>query len=162
MLRCPLSFPLSKSYGARPTRAAICLRLIFPSSGNRAMSVKASTGYARCASRARRFRRLLYRPPPIADPLKLSQTTNVPTRFRRVSDLGRLTNRFFLKDRCALPDQMSFSLARSWRAFVLAKEDRRGANKNAITIFVFSITAKDFSHGVLLDGKGAILFVSQA
>src|SRR5262245_28072232 len=42
MLRCPLSFPLSKSYGARPTRAAICLRLIFPSSGNRAMSVKAS------------------------------------------------------------------------------------------------------------------------
>jgi hypothetical protein len=37
---------------------------------------------------------------------------------------------------------MSFSLARSWRAFVLAKEDRRGANKNEITIFVFSITAK--------------------
>src|SRR5262245_24582093 len=95
-------------------------------------------------------------PPPIAGPLKLSQTTNVPTRFRRVSDLGRLTNRFFLKDRCALPDQMSFSLARSWRAFVLAKEDRRGANKNEITIFVFSITAKDFSHGVLLDGKGTI------
>ena len=71
-----------------------------------------------------------------------------------MSDLGRLTNRFFLKDRCALPDQMSFSVARSWRAFVLAKEDRRGANKNEITIFVFSITAKDFSHGVLLDGKG--------
>src|SRR4030095_6765338 len=44
MLRGPLSLPLSKSYGARPTRAAICLRLIFPSSGNRAMSVKASTG----------------------------------------------------------------------------------------------------------------------
>src|SRR5215813_13458355 len=44
MLRCPLSLPLSKSYGARPTRAVICLRLIFPSSGNRAMSVKASTG----------------------------------------------------------------------------------------------------------------------
>src|SRR5512132_3449697 len=44
MLRCPLSLPLSKSYGARPTRAAICLRVIFPSSGNRAMSVKASTG----------------------------------------------------------------------------------------------------------------------
>ena len=40
----PLSLPLSKSYGARPTRAAICLRLIFPSSGSRAMSVKASTG----------------------------------------------------------------------------------------------------------------------
>src|SRR6266403_1376056 len=44
MLRCPLSLPLSKSYGARPTRAAICLRPIFPSSGSRAMSVKASTG----------------------------------------------------------------------------------------------------------------------
>src|SRR5262249_46388059 len=73
--------------------------------------------------------RLLYRPPPIVGPLELSQTTNVPTRFRRVSDLGRLTNRFFLKDRCALPDQMSFSLARSWRALVLVKEDRRGANK---------------------------------
>jgi len=71
-----------------------------------------------------------------------------------VSDLGRLTNRFFLKDRCALPDQMSFSLARSWRAFLLAKEDRRGANKNEITIFVFSITAKDFSHGVLRMEKG--------
>src|SRR5215472_11159373 len=75
---------------------------------------------------------------------------------RHVERAGRLTNRFFLKDRCALPDQMSFSLARSWRAFVLAKEDRRSANKNEITIFVFSITAKDFSHGVLLDGKGAI------
>src|SRR6516225_8285543 len=62
----------------------------------------------------------------------------------------------------ALPDQMSFSVARSWRAFVLAKEDRRGANKNGITIFVFSITAKDFSHGVLLDGKGAIVFASLA
>src|SRR5262249_15123614 len=58
------------------------------------------------------------------------------------------------------PDQMSFSLARSWRAFVLAKEDRRGANKNEITIFVFSITAKDFSHGVLLDGKGDPLRVA--
>ena len=94
--------------------------------------------------------------------MKLSQTTNVPTRFRRVSDLGRLTNRFFLKDRCALPDQMSFFLAHSWRAFVLTKRDRHGANKNEIAIFVFSVTAKDFSHGVLLDGKGAILFASEA
>src|SRR6516165_10832167 len=45
MLRCPLSLPLSKSYGARPTRAAICLRLIFPSSGNRAMSVKGADAW---------------------------------------------------------------------------------------------------------------------
>src|SRR5262245_12382548 len=71
----------------------------------------------------------------------------------RVSDLGGLTNRFFLKDRCALPDQMSFSLARSWRAFVLAKKDRRGANKSEITIFVFSITAKDFSHGECMSSE---------
>src|SRR5262250_1665358 len=95
-------------------------------------------------------------PPPIAGPLKLSQTTNVPTRFRRVSDLGRLTNRFFLKDRCALPDQMSFSLARSWRAFLLAKEDRRGANKNEITIFVFSITGEGLFSWRAPDGKGMI------
>src|SRR5262249_46269267 len=39
-----LELTVSKAYGARPTRAAICLRVIFPSSGNRAMSVKASTG----------------------------------------------------------------------------------------------------------------------
>jgi hypothetical protein len=75
---------------------------------------------------------------------------------------SRLTNRFFLKDRCALPDQMSFFLARCCRAFVLAKGDRHGANKNEIAIFVFSVTAKDFSHGVLLDGKGVILFASEA
>ena len=41
---------------------------------------------------------------------------------------------------------MSFFLAHSWSAFVLAKGDRHGANKNEITIFVFSVTAKDFSH----------------
>ena len=57
---------------------------------------------------------------------------------------------------------MFFLLAHSWSAFVLAKGDRHGANKNEIAIFVFSVTAKDFSHGVLLDGKGAILFASEA
>src|SRR5260370_34773079 len=57
---------------------------------------------------------------------------------------------------------MSFFLARCCRAFVLAKGDRHGANKNEIAIFVFSVTAKDFSHGVLLDGKGAIRFASEA
>ena len=41
---------------------------------------------------------------------------------------------------------MSFFFAHSWSAFVLAKRDRHGANKNEITIFVFSVTAKDFSH----------------
>src|SRR6516165_8478682 len=44
MQRCPLSLPLSKSYGARPTRAAICLRLIWPSSGNKATRVKGERG----------------------------------------------------------------------------------------------------------------------
>jgi hypothetical protein len=53
---------------------------------------------------------------------------------------------------------MSFFLAHSWRAFVLTKGDRHGANKNEIATFVFSITVKDFSHSVLLDGKGPILF----
>jgi hypothetical protein len=53
---------------------------------------------------------------------------------------------------------MSFFLARSWRAFVLTRGDRHGANKNEIATFVFSITAKDFSHSLLLDGKGPILF----
>src|SRR6516225_1289944 len=48
MQRCPLSLPLSKSYGARPTRAAICLRLIWPSSGNNATRVKASVGPTPC------------------------------------------------------------------------------------------------------------------
>jgi hypothetical protein len=60
--------------------------------------------------------------------------------------MGRLTNRFFLKERCTLPNQMSFFLAHNWSAFVLAKGDRHGANKNEIAIFVFSVTAKNFSH----------------
>ena len=38
-------------------------------------------------------------------------------------------------------------------AFVLAVGDRDSANKNKAAIFVSSIAAKDFSHGVLLDGK---------
>ena len=36
------------AYGARPTRAAICLRLIWPSSGNNATRVKASVGPTPC------------------------------------------------------------------------------------------------------------------
>ena len=41
-----------------------------------------------------------------------------------------LMNRFFLKDRCALPDQMSFLSACSRRTLVLAHRDRNRANKN--------------------------------
>jgi hypothetical protein len=37
------STPVNAAVSKRPTRAAICLRLILPSSGGRAMSVKAST-----------------------------------------------------------------------------------------------------------------------
>jgi len=66
--------------------------------------------------------------------------------FAGVRSKGRLTNRFFPKDRCTLPNQMFFLLAHSWSAFVLAKGDRHGANKNEIAIFVFSVTTKGFSH----------------
>jgi len=59
----------------------------------------------------------------------------------------RLTNRFFLEDRCALPNQMCFFPTFPWRGFVLAVRDRDRANMNEIPISVFDITAKDFSHG---------------
>src|SRR6516165_9840049 len=59
----------------------------------------------------------------------------------------RLTNSFFLKDRCSLSDQMSFILASNWRAFILAMRDRDRANKNEIEIFVFSVTSNDLPRG---------------
>src|SRR5216683_1715763 len=43
MQRLPRSFPLSRLNGARPARAAICLRLSIPSSGNCASRVLEST-----------------------------------------------------------------------------------------------------------------------
>jgi hypothetical protein len=43
MQRLPLNLPLSNAYGATPTNAATCLRLIVPSSGSSAISVQAST-----------------------------------------------------------------------------------------------------------------------
>jgi hypothetical protein len=61
----------------------------------------------------------------------------------------RLTNSFFLKDRCSLSDQISFILASDWRAFILAVRDRDRAN-NEIEIFVFSVTSNDFPHDMLL------------
>jgi hypothetical protein len=57
---------------------------------------------------------------------------------------------------------MSFLPAHSWSAFVLAKGDRHGANKNEIAIFVFSVTTKGFSHARAPGWKGAILFASEA
>jgi hypothetical protein len=62
----------------------------------------------------------------------------------------RLTNSFFLKDRCSLSDQISFILASNWRAFILAMRDRDRANKNETEIFVFSVTSNDFPHDMLL------------
>ena len=62
----------------------------------------------------------------------------------------RLTNSFFLKDRCSLSDQISFILASNWRAFILAMRDRDRANKNEIEIFVFSVTSNDVPHDMLL------------
>ena len=46
---------------------------------------------------------------------------------------------------------MSFVLTFPWRRFVLAMRDRHRAYQNEIAIFVFGVTAKDFSHGMLLD-----------
>ena len=62
----------------------------------------------------------------------------------------RLTNGFFLKDRCSLSDQISFILASNWRAFTLAVRDRDRADKNEIEILVFSVTSNDFPHDMLL------------
>jgi hypothetical protein len=73
----------------------------------------------------------------------------VPSRRRRHKQLRwhtqpdllvcrrRLTNSFFLKDRCSLSDQISFVLASNWRAFILAMRDRDRANE--IETFVFSV-----------------------
>jgi len=66
----------------------------------------------------------------------------------------RLTNSFFLKDRCSLSDQISFILASNWRAFILAMRDRDRANKNEIETFVFSVTLNDFPHDMLLLERG--------
>jgi hypothetical protein len=63
----------------------------------------------------------------------------------------RLANRFFFEDRCALPNQMRFLLTFPWRGFVLAVRDSDRANKNEISISIFGVAAKDFSHDVLLD-----------
>jgi hypothetical protein len=62
----------------------------------------------------------------------------------------RLTNSFFLKDRCSLSDQISFILASNRRAFILAMRERDRANKNEIEIFIFSVTSNDFPHDMLL------------
>jgi hypothetical protein len=59
-------------------------------------------------------------------------------------------NEFLLKDRCALPDQMSFVFTFSRRRFILAMRDGDGANKNKIAVFDFGVTPKHFPHDMLL------------
>jgi hypothetical protein len=54
----------------------------------------------------------------------------------------------FLKDCCALPDQMLFVRPFPWRGFILAVNDGYRAYKNQIGIFAFGVTANDFSHGM--------------
>jgi hypothetical protein len=49
--------------------------------------------------------------------------------------LARLTNNFLLKDCCALPDQMSFVLTFSGRAFVFAMGKRDRTNWHEIAVF---------------------------
>src|SRR5262249_23989583 len=66
----------------------------------------------------------------------------------------RLTNSFFLKDRCSLSNQICFILASNWRAFILAIRDRDRANKNEIETFVFSVTLNDFPRDMLLLERG--------
>ena len=79
-----------------------------------------------------------------------------PAGYRSIAALvdggrrRRLTNSFLLKDRCSLSDQISFILASSRRAFILAMRDRDRANKNEIEIFVFGVTSNDFPHHMLL------------
>jgi hypothetical protein len=46
---------------------------------------------------------------------------------------------------------MRFFLTFPWRGFVLAVRDRDCAHKNEVSIWVFGVTAKDFSHGRDLD-----------
>ena len=61
-----------------------------------------------------------------------------------------LANNFFLKDRCALPDQMSFVLTFPWRGFVFGIRNRDRTNLDEVAFFAFSVTTQDFPHEILL------------
>ena len=91
------------------------------------------------------------RPLVFSIPCRLSRlTSHYHGTSTRHSNEG-LPHCFFLKDRCALPDQMSFVLTLPRGAFVLAVRDRNRANKNKIAVFAFGVATKDFSHDLLLD-----------
>ena len=71
---------------------------------------------------------------------------------------SRLTNNFFLKDGCALPDQMSLVLTVPWRAFVFAMQHRDCTNMDEISILTLSVTTKDFPHDILPPGLTGSMF----
>jgi len=91
--------------------------------------------------------------------LEIRQTLSTPERLRstRRAGMGRLTNNFLFKDRCALPDQMSFVLTFPWRAFVFAMRNRDCTNQDEISILVLSVTTKDFPHDMLPRLTGSML-----
>jgi hypothetical protein len=64
--------------------------------------------------------------------------------------MGGLTNNFLFKDRCALPDQVSFVLTFPWRAFIFAMRNRDCTNQDEISILALSVTTTDFPHDMLL------------
>jgi hypothetical protein len=84
--------------------------------------------------------------------LEIRQTLSTPERLRstRRAGMGRLTNNFLFKDRCALPDQMSFVLTFPWRAFVFACGTGIVPTLDEISILALSVTTKDFPHDMLL------------
>src|SRR5215813_5281742 len=77
---------------------------------------------------------------------RLRSQINFLAYFRQFS-----INEFLLKDRCALPDQMSSVFTFSRRRFILAMRDGDGANKNKIAVFDFGVTPKHFPHDMLLN-----------
>src|SRR5262249_30487261 len=75
---------------------------------------------------------------------RLRSQINFLAYFRQFS-----INEFLLKDRCALPDQMSSVFTFSRRRFILAMRDGDGANKNKIAVFDFGVTPKHFPQDTL-------------
>ncbi len=63
---------------------------------------------------------------------------------------------FFLKDRCALPDQISLIPSFRWRTLSLAVRYGDSANKNEIMIFVYRVTTYNCPHDVLPFGLALV------
>src|ERR1700733_2272891 len=84
----------------------------------------------------------------------LSQkTTASEVKMPFKSSLDRLFSQpadSFLKDRCALSDQMSLVFTFPGRRLVLAMGDRHGAYQNEGSSFVLGETANNFGHSCSL------------